>query len=71
MLDKNGIAKRIAKEAVDAMFMGKAICIPTKTWKIITFLIKIVPNSFFNILSRIIAPGRYDEKYRFLKKLNK
>jgi len=55
-------AKRIAKEAVDAMFMGKAICIPTKTWKIITFLIKIVPNSFFNILSRIIAPGRYDEK---------
>ena len=31
-------AKRIAEEGVDAMFKGKKISVPTKTWKVIVFL---------------------------------
>ena len=33
-------AKRIAKEGVDAMLKGKKVSVPTKTWKIIVFLLK-------------------------------
>jgi len=43
------------------MLKGKKIVVPTKTWKIIVFLIKIVPQFIFNFLSGILAPGRYEE----------
>ena len=54
-------AKRIAEEGVDAMLKGKKISVPTKTWKVIVFLLKIIPHSIFRLLSGLLAPGRYDE----------
>ena len=53
-------ASRIAEEGVIGMLKGKRIVIPTKTWKIIVFLINIVPHFIFYFLSNILAPGRYD-----------
>ena len=54
-------AKRIAEEGVDAMLKGKKMSVPTKTWKVIVFLLKIIPHSIFRLLSGLLAPGRYDE----------
>ena len=54
-------ASRIAEEGIIGMLKGKKIVVPTKTWKIIVFLIKIVPQFIFNFLSGILAPGRYEE----------
>lgn len=54
-------AKRIAEEGVDAMMKGKKVCVPTKTWKIIVFLLKIIPHSVFRLVSGLLAPGRYNE----------
>lgn len=53
-------ASRIAEEGVTGMLKGKKIIVPTKTWKIIVFLIKIVPHFIFDFLSNVLAPGRYD-----------
>jgi short-subunit dehydrogenase len=55
-------AKRIAIEGVDAMFKGTKVCIPTKTWTVIGFLINTTPKIVFDLLSSILAPGRYDKK---------
>ena len=54
-------AKRIAQEGVDAMLKGRKVSVPTKTWKIIVFLLKIIPNSVFSLISGLLAPGRYNE----------
>ena len=54
-------AKRIAQEGVDAMFKGKKVSVPTKTWKAIVFLLKIIPHSVFRLVSGLLAPGRYDD----------
>ena len=54
-------AKRIAQEGVDAMLKGKKVSVPTKTWKIIVFLLKIIPHSVFSLVSGLLAPGRYDD----------
>ena len=54
-------AKRIAEEGVEGMLNGKKIVVPTKTWKIIVLLIKIVPQVVFDFLSSILAPGRYND----------
>ena len=54
-------AKRIAQEGVDAMFTGKKVNVPTKTWKVIVFLLKIIPHSVFRLVSGLLAPGRYDD----------
>ena len=54
-------ASRIAEEGVIGMLKGKKIVVPTKTWKIVVFLIKIVPQFIFDFLSGILAPGRYEE----------
>ena len=53
-------ASRIAKEGVEGMFDNKKVVVPTKTWKIIVFLLKIVPKKIFDLISSILAPGRYD-----------
>lgn len=58
-LKKN--AKTVAEQAVDATLKGKKVCIPTFTWKIVVFLIKILPNFIFSIASKAMAPGRYDK----------
>lgn len=49
----------VAKEAVNATLRGKKVCIPSKTFKLIVFLLKIVPHSFFPFFSKRLAPGRY------------
>ena len=54
-------AKRIAKEGVDAMLKGKKVSVPTKTWKIIVLLLKIIPDSVFGLVSGLLAPGRYED----------
>ena len=54
-------AKRIAEEGVAAMMRGKKVSVPTKTWKIIVFLLKIIPHSVFRLVSGLLAPGRYNE----------
>ena len=54
-------AKRIAEEGVDAMMRGKKVSVPTKTWKIIVFLLKIIPRSVFRLVSGLLAPGRYND----------
>ena len=53
-------ASRIAKEGVKGMLDNKKVVVPTKTWKIIVFLLKIVPKKIFDLISSILAPGRYD-----------
>jgi len=52
-------AKRIAVEGVEAMIKGKKVVVPTKTWRLIVFILKIVPNWLFSLLSGILVPGRY------------
>ena len=54
-------AKRIAQEGVDSMLKGKKVSVPTKTWKIIVFLLKIILHSVFGLVSGLLAPGRYDD----------
>ena len=54
-------AKRIAEEGVDAMLKGKKVCVPTKTWKIVVFLLKVIPHSVFPLISGLLAPGRYND----------
>ena len=53
-------ASRIAKEGVKGMLDNKKVVIPTKTWKIIVFLLKIVPKKVFDFISSVLAPGRYE-----------
>ena len=55
-------ALRVAKEGVDGMIKKKKVVVPTKTWKIIVFLLRIVPKIIFDILSSVLAPGRYTDK---------
>ena len=52
-------AKRIAKEGVDGMLKNKKVVVPTKTWKFIVCLLKIVPKKVFDVLSSFLVPGRY------------
>ena len=54
-------ANRIAKEAVKATLKGKKVCVPTKTFKLIVFLLKVLPHSLFPFFSKRLAPGRYDK----------
>jgi short-subunit dehydrogenase len=54
-------AKRIAEEGVEAMLKGKKISVPTKTWKVIVFLLKIIPHDVIRLVSGFLAPGRYDD----------
>jgi len=53
-------ASRIAKEGVEGMLDNKKVVVPTKTWKIIVFLLKIVPKKVFDFISSVLAPGRYE-----------
>ncbi len=53
-------AERIAREAVQATLAGKALCVPTKTYKLLVFMLKNIPQSILRLLGTILAPGRYD-----------
>ena len=54
-------AYSVAKEAVNATLKGKKVCVPSKTFKLIVFLLKIVPHSLFPFFSKRLAPGRYNK----------
>jgi len=53
-------AERIAKEAVDATLAGKSLCVPTKTYKFLVFMLKNIPQSILRLIGTALAPGRYD-----------
>jgi short-subunit dehydrogenase len=55
-------ASLVAKEAVEATLKGKKVCVPSRTFKLIVFLLKVVPHSLFQLFSQRLAPGRYDRK---------
>ena len=59
-LKKN--SKRIAKIAVEDTLKGKNVSIPTMTYKIIVFLLKVIPKSIFFAVNKYFSPGRYDNK---------
>ena len=54
-------AIRIAEVAVNETLNGKKICVPTKTYKLIVFLLKVLPHFLFPIFSKSLAPGRYEK----------
>ena len=53
-------AERIAKEAVTATLSGKSLCVPTKTYKFLVFMLKNIPQSILRLIGTALAPGRYD-----------
>ena len=53
-------AERIAKEAVTATLSGKSLCVPTKTYKFLVFMLKNIPQSILRLIGSALAPGRYD-----------
>ena len=55
-------AKRIAEEGVEATLAGKSIYIPTKTYKILVFLLNLLPQFLLSYAEDFFAPGRY-KKY--------
>ncbi|MBT5217412.1 MAG: SDR family NAD(P)-dependent oxidoreductase [Gammaproteobacteria bacterium] len=55
-------ARQIADEAVEATLNGKPLCVPTKTYRFLVFLLRILPSSALKLLESNLAPGRYDQK---------
>ena len=55
-------ATRVASEGVEATLSGKPLCIPSKTYKILVFILKYVPESILTLFGKGLAPGRYDKK---------
>ena len=55
-------ATRVASEGVEATLSGKPLCIPSKTYKTLVFILKYVPKSILTLLGKGLAPGRYDKK---------
>ncbi len=53
-------AERIAKEGVDATLRGKSLCVPTKTYKFLVFMLKNIPQPILRLIGTALAPGRYD-----------
>ena len=53
-------AERIAKEGVDATLKGKSLCVPTKTYKFLVFMLKNIPQPILRLIGTALAPGRYD-----------
>lgn len=55
-------AKRVASEGVEATLSGKPLCIPSKTYRTLVFILKHIPASVLSLLGGLLAPGRYDKK---------
>ena len=55
-------AKRVASEWVEATLSGKPLCIPSKTYRTLVFILKHIPASVLSLLGGLLAPGRYDKK---------
>jgi hypothetical protein len=54
-------ANRVAKVAVGETLKGKKVSVPTKTFKLIVFLLKVLPHALFPLFSKRLAPGRYKD----------
>ena len=55
-------AKQVAKEGVEATLKGKPVCVPTKTYSLLVFLLKYSPTWVMSLAGSFFAPGRYDKK---------
>jgi hypothetical protein len=55
-------AEQVAKEGVEATLKGKPVCVPTKTYSLLVFLLKHTPTWIMSLAGFLIAPGRYDKK---------
>jgi DNA/RNA endonuclease G (NUC1) len=55
------VQKELQRKELMQCLKEKKISVPTKTWKVIVFILKIIPHSIFRLLSGLLAPGRYDE----------
>jgi short-subunit dehydrogenase len=55
-------AKRVASDGVEATLSGKPLCIPSKTYRTLVFILKHIPASVLSLLGGLLAPGRYDKK---------
>ena len=55
-------AKRVASEGAEATLSGKPLCIPSKTYRTLVFILKHIPASVLSLLGGLLAPGRYDKK---------
>ena len=55
-------AARVASEGVEATLSGKPLCIPSKTYKTLVFILKYLPESIMTLIGKGLAPGRYDKK---------
>ncbi len=53
-------AARIAQEGIEATLAGKSLCVPTKTYKFLVFMLKNIPQSILRLIGTALAPGRYD-----------
>ena len=53
-------AARIAEEGIEATLSGKRLCVPTKTYKLIVFMQKYIPQFLLAYVANLLAPGRYD-----------
>ena len=55
-------AKQVAREGVEATLKGKPVCVPTKTYSLLVFLLKYSPTWVMSLAGSLFAPGRYDKK---------
>ena len=54
-------AERVADEAIEATLSGKRLCVPTKTYKFLVFMLRNMPQWILSLLGKILAPGRYNQ----------
>ena len=52
----------VAEEAVKACLAGKRICIPSKRYKVIVFLLRFLPMGMMALVSNFLTGGRYKKK---------
>jgi len=54
-------AERVADEAIEATLSGHRLCVPTKTYKFLVFMLRNMPQWILTSLGKILAPGRYNQ----------
>ena len=54
-------AKRVADEAIEATLSGKRLCVPTKTYKFLVFMLRNMPQWILSLFEKVLAPGRYKQ----------
>ena len=54
-------AERVADEAIEATLSGQRLCVPTKTYKFLVFMLRNMPQWILYLFGKILAPGRYNQ----------